>query len=63
VAIAAIIVWITHVYAGIWVRGSMRAMTEGYVTPGWAWRHHRKWLRGLSGTESTPPRPRSEGVP
>jgi formate dehydrogenase subunit gamma len=63
VAIAAIIVWITHVYAGIWVRGSMRAMTEGYVTPGWAWRHHRKWLRGLSDTESTPPRPRSEGVP
>lgn len=48
-AIAAIIIWIVHVYAGIWVRGSMRAMTEGYVTPGWAWRHHRKWLRGLAG--------------
>ena len=47
-AIAAIIVWIVHVYAGIWVRGSMRAMTEGWVTPGWAWRHHRKWLRGLA---------------
>ena len=26
-AVAAIIVWITHVYAAIWVRGSMRAMT------------------------------------
>jgi formate dehydrogenase subunit gamma len=48
-AIAAIIVWIVHVYAGIWVRGSMRAMTEGWVTPGWAWRHHRKWLRQLAG--------------
>ncbi|HLZ85501.1 MAG TPA: cytochrome b/b6 domain-containing protein, partial [Caulobacteraceae bacterium] len=46
-AIAAIIVWIIHVYAGIWIRGSMRAMTEGHVTPGWAWRHHRKWLRQL----------------
>ena len=44
-AIAAIIIWITHVYAAIWVRGSMRGMTQGYVTPGWAWRHHRKWLR------------------
>ena len=48
-AIAAIIVWIIHVYAGIWVRGSMRAMTQGHVTPGWAWRHHRKWLRQLAG--------------
>ena len=28
--------------------GSVRAMTQGYVTPGWAWRHHRKWLRGLA---------------
>ena len=48
VAIAAIIVWIIHVYAAIWVRGSVRAMTHGYVTPGWAWRHHRKWLRRLA---------------
>ena len=46
-ALAAIIIWIVHVYAAIWVRGSMRAMTQGYVTPGWAWRHHRKWLREL----------------
>jgi formate dehydrogenase subunit gamma len=57
-AIAAIIVWIIHVYAAIWVRGSVRAMTQGYVTPGWAWRHHRKWLRGLAATGSTGPRPR-----
>ena len=51
-AIAAIIVWIIHVYAAIWVRGSVRAMTQGYVTPGWAWRHHRKWLRSLAATGS-----------
>ena len=57
-AIAAIIVWIIHVYAAIWVRGSMRAMTQGYVTPGWAWRHHRKWLRSLAATGSPGPRPR-----
>ena len=60
-AIAAIIIWITHVYAGIWVRGSMRAMTQGWVTPGWAWRHHRKWLRSLVATGSPGPRPRRAG--
>jgi formate dehydrogenase subunit gamma len=44
-AIAAIIVWIIHVYAAIWVKGTVRAMTQGSVTGGWAWKHHRKWLR------------------
>jgi formate dehydrogenase subunit gamma len=57
-AIAAIIVWIVHVYAAIWIRGSVRGMTQGYVTPGWAWRHHRKWLRSLAATDSPGPRPR-----
>lgn len=47
-AIAAILVWIVHVYAAIWIRNSVRAMTQGYVTPGWAWRHHRKWLEELA---------------
>ena len=46
-AIVAICVWIVHVYAAIWVRGTIRAMTRGSVTGGWAWRHHRKWLREL----------------
>jgi formate dehydrogenase subunit gamma len=54
-AIAAIIVWITHVYAAIWVRGSVRSMTQGYVTRGWAWRHHRKWLRRLVASGSSGP--------
>ncbi len=62
-AIAAILVWIVHVYAGIWVRGSFRAMMRGDVTPGWAWRHHRKWLRGLADTKSAGPGPRPERVP
>jgi formate dehydrogenase subunit gamma len=56
-AIAAILVWITHVYAGIWITGSMRAMTQGYVTPGWAYRHHRKWFRRLVETGSRGPVP------
>ena len=46
-AIAIICVWIVHVYAAIWVRGTISAMTRGQVTGGWAWRHHRRWLREL----------------
>lgn len=38
---------IMHIYAGIWVKGSVRAMTRGTVTEGWAWKHHRAWLREL----------------
>jgi formate dehydrogenase subunit gamma len=47
VAVVIICVWIVHVYAAIWVRGTISAMTRGQVTGGWAWRHHRKWLREL----------------
>src|SRR5262245_26604111 len=39
-AIVMICVWIVHVYAAIWVRGTIGAMTRGQVTGGWAWRHH-----------------------
>ena len=48
-AVTIICVWIVHVYAAIWVRGTIGAMTRGQVTGGWAWRHHRKWLRELVG--------------
>ena len=44
-AIGAILIWIVHVYAAIWVKGTLRAMTRGSVTGGWAWKHHRKWFR------------------
>lgn len=44
-AVGAIVVWIVHVYAAIWVKGTVSAMTRGTVTGGWGWRHHRKWLR------------------
>ena len=46
-AVLIICVFILHVYAGIWTRGTLRAMTKGTVTGGWAYRHHRKWLRQL----------------
>ena len=44
-AVLTIIVWIIHVYAAIWVRGTIPAMTRGTVSGGWGWRHHRSWLR------------------
>jgi formate dehydrogenase subunit gamma len=44
-AVLTIVVWIIHVYAAIWVRGTIPAMVEGRVTGGWGWKHHRKWLR------------------
>jgi formate dehydrogenase subunit gamma len=62
-AIAAIIVWIVHVYAGLWIRGSMRAMMHGWVTPGWAYRHHRKWFRRLIETGSRGPVPNDRAAP
>lgn len=55
VLVTAIVV---HIYAGIWVKGSIAAMTRGTVTPGWAWKHHRAWFREK--THATHPRPRSD---
>ena len=52
-AVTIICVWIVHVYAAIWVKGTIGAMTKGQVTGGWAWRHHRKWLRELVGGRQT----------
>jgi formate dehydrogenase subunit gamma len=43
-----------HVYFGIsWAAGSMRAMTRGAVSPGWAWRHHRAWFREMIRAENS----------
>jgi formate dehydrogenase subunit gamma len=60
-AIAALILICTiivHVYAAIWVKGSVRAMTRGTVTPGWAWKHHRAWFREImSRAANSRPRP------
>ena len=54
-AVAMILVFILHVYAAFWTRGTLRAMTRGTVTGGWAWRHHRKWLRELAGRQGHGP--------
>jgi formate dehydrogenase subunit gamma len=41
VIITAIIV---HIYAGLWIKGSIGAMTRGFVSYGWARKHHPKWF-------------------
>lgn len=48
VAIAAILV---HIYAAIWVKGSVRAMTRGTVSHAWARRHHRAWYKEVTGSK------------
>jgi len=54
-AVLIICIFILHVYAAIWTRGTLRAMTRGTVSGGWAWRHHRKWLRQLAGRRRVDP--------
>jgi len=46
-AVVIICVCIVYVYAAIWVQGTISPMTCGRMTYGWAWQHHRKWLREL----------------
>jgi len=62
-AVVIICVWIIHVYAAIWVRGTIGAMTRGRVTGGWAWRHHRRWLRELAEIASRSRRPAQPASP
>jgi formate dehydrogenase subunit gamma len=40
-----IIAIIVHIYAAIWVKGSIHAMMRGTVSVKWAARHHLAWLR------------------
>ncbi|MDO5641068.1 MAG: formate dehydrogenase subunit gamma [Paracoccus sp. (in: a-proteobacteria)] len=50
-AVLAVLVIIVHVYAAFWTRGTISAMTSGQVSGGWAWKHHRKWLREVAGRQ------------
>jgi formate dehydrogenase subunit gamma len=43
---------IAHVYAAIWVKGTMRAMTRGTVSEGWARRNHPLWYRQVGDKSS-----------
>lgn len=54
-AVGIILVFILHVFAAFWVRGTLNAMLRGDVTGGWAWKHHRKWLREIAGRQNNGP--------
>jgi formate dehydrogenase subunit gamma len=40
-----ICVIVVHIYAALWTKGSVRAMTRGKVSHGWAFKHHRGWFQ------------------
>jgi formate dehydrogenase subunit gamma len=46
-AFVIIMAIIVHIYAGIWIKGSIKAMTRGTVSYGWARKHHPKWFEAL----------------
>ena len=50
-AVALILGVIMHVYAAIWVKGTVRAMTRGTVTDGWARQNHPLWHREMTGKQ------------
>ena len=39
---------IIHVYAVIWVKGTLRAMTRGVVSHQWARQNHALWHRQMT---------------
>jgi formate dehydrogenase subunit gamma len=47
-AVVLILAVVVHVYAAIWVKGTVRAMTRGTVTEGWARQNHALWHRKMT---------------
>jgi len=47
-AVAVILALITHIYATIWVRGTLRAMTRGTVSEAWAKQNHPLWHKEMT---------------
>jgi formate dehydrogenase subunit gamma len=50
-AFTMIVAVIAHAYAAWWVKGSLRAMTRGYVSHNWAKHHHPLWYRKMTGNK------------
>lgn len=48
-ATVLILTIIVHIYAAIWVKGSVQAMTRGTVSEGWARFHHPLWWKKITG--------------
>ncbi|HRK37828.1 MAG TPA: formate dehydrogenase subunit gamma [Burkholderiaceae bacterium] len=47
-AVVLILATIVHVYAAIWVKGTVRAMTRGTVTESWAKLNHPLWHKEVT---------------
>lgn len=47
-ALVLILSVIAHVYAAIWVKGTLRAMTRGTVSDNWARQNHPLWQREMT---------------
>ncbi|MBL8516264.1 MAG: formate dehydrogenase subunit gamma [Betaproteobacteria bacterium] len=47
-ALVLIIGVMVHIYAAIWVKGTMRGMMQGTVTDKWAKKHHPLWHKEMS---------------
>ncbi len=45
--VVLILTIIVHVYAAMWVKGTIGAMTKGTVSRAWAKHHHPLWYRSL----------------
>jgi len=43
-ALVLILGIIVHIYAALWIKGSIGAMVRGTVTYGWARKHHQRWF-------------------
>ena len=53
-AVGLIIVIMVHIYAALWVKGTLTAMVEGWVTPIWAKKHHPRWYRAVRAQQGQP---------
>jgi len=52
---------IVHIYAGIWIKGSVGAMLHGWVSRAWARKHHELWYREVTRSESSTAEPPKKG--
>jgi formate dehydrogenase subunit gamma len=43
---------IVHIYAGLWIKGSVSAMLHGGVSRAWAKKHHALWYREVTRDEN-----------
>ena len=47
-AVVLVLSTIVHVYAALWVKGTIRAMTRGTVSAAWAKANHRLWYEEVT---------------